>query len=131
MNNGMGGGAPTQVSAIVIDPANPSTIYTGHGSSPAGGGINKSVDGAASWNPLTNGVPNAGITAMTATSSAVYAAVNSGGIIKTTNGGGNWTNTNAGLWSPGVLSLIKHPTDASTLFTGSIEILSPTRMSPS
>src|SRR5215213_2726468 len=31
MNNGMGGGNPNQVSVIVIDPANTSTIYTGQG----------------------------------------------------------------------------------------------------
>ncbi len=119
MNNGMGGGNPTLVNAIAIDPVTPSTVYTGHGSSPSGGGINKSTDGGASWTPLAN-VPNAGINAMVATSSSIYAAVNSAGIIKTTNGGTNWTNTATGLWSPAVLSLAKHPTDPSVLYAGTI-----------
>src|SRR5688572_23967647 len=84
MNNGMGGGNPTAVNVIVIDPVNPSTIYTGHGSafSGGGGGINQSTNGGTSWTPLTNGVPDVVITAMVATSSAVYAALSSGGVIK-------------------------------------------------
>ena len=118
MNNGMGGGAPTSISCVVIDPSNPSTVYTGHSSGGAGG-INKSIDGGTSWTPLTNGVPNVGIVAMVATSSAVYAAIGSGGgIIKTANGGSNWTNVNVGLWSTTVLCLIKHPTDASVIYAG-------------
>ena len=85
MNSGMGTSAPTFVSTIVIDPANPSTLYTGNGSVPGGGGINKSTNGAASWTPLTTDVPNAAVTAMVATSSAIYAYSNS--ILKSTNGG--------------------------------------------
>jgi hypothetical protein len=106
MNNGMGGSNPTNVSSIVIDPANPATIYTGHGSSNGTGGINQSTNGGTSWTPLTNGVPDAGVTAMVATSSAVYAALNNRGVIKTTNGGSSWTSANAGLWSPFVSSLV-------------------------
>ncbi|HEY0765425.1 MAG TPA: SBBP repeat-containing protein [Pyrinomonadaceae bacterium] len=115
-NNGMGGSDPTNVSAIVIDPANPATIYTGHGSTPAAGGINQSTNGGTSWGPLTNGVPNAGVNAMVATSSAVYAAINSRGVIKTTNGGSSWTNTDTGLWTTAVLSLVKDPNNASVLY---------------
>jgi photosystem II stability/assembly factor-like uncharacterized protein len=113
MNNGMGGASPTMVNAVVIDPANPTTVYTGH----AQGGINKSTDGGTSWNPLTNGVPQGAVTAMIATSSAVYAAV-AAGVIKTTNGGSNWTDANAGLWSSSVLTLVKHPTDPTILYVG-------------
>ncbi|HET6974899.1 MAG TPA: SBBP repeat-containing protein [Pyrinomonadaceae bacterium] len=120
MNNGMGGGSPTNVNAIVIDPANPQTIYAGNGNSSSQGGINKSINGAASWTPLTTDVPNAGVTAMVATSSAVYAAINNGGIIKTTNGGSNWTNTATGLWSPTVMTLVKHPSDPTILYAGTI-----------
>jgi Calx-beta domain/Carboxypeptidase regulatory-like domain/Beta-propeller repeat len=118
MNNGMGGGAPTFVSTVVIDPANPSTIYTGHGSTPGAGGINKSTNGGTSWTPLTTDVPNAAVTSMVATSSAIYAVSN--GIIKTTNGGSSWTTSNTGLWSPAVNSLVKHPTDAAVLYAGTI-----------
>ena len=115
-NNGMGGSNPTNVNVIVIDPANPSTIYTGHGSTPGAGGINQSTNGATSWTPLTNGVPDVGVSAMVATSSAVYAALNSRGIIKTTNGGSSWTNTDTGLWSPNVSTLVKDPANASVLY---------------
>jgi hypothetical protein len=118
MNNGMGGGNPTNVNTIVIDPANPATIYTGHGSTPGAGGINKSTNGGTSWTPLTNDVPDVGITVMVATPSAVYAALNSRGIIKTTNGGSSWTSTDTGLWSPAISSLVKDPTNASVLYAG-------------
>ncbi|HEU4770241.1 MAG TPA: SBBP repeat-containing protein, partial [Pyrinomonadaceae bacterium] len=118
MNNGMGGPNPTNVNAIAIDPANTSTIYTGHGSSPFGGGINKSTNGGTSWTPLTTDVPNAGIVAIAATSSGVFAAVNSAGIIKTTNGGTSWTKVDTGMWSPSVQTLVKHPTNASLLYAG-------------
>jgi photosystem II stability/assembly factor-like uncharacterized protein len=120
MNNGMGGGNPTQVSAIVIDPANPSTIYTGHGSTPGAGGINKSTSGGASWIPLTNGVPNSGVTAMAATSSAVYAAINSIGIIKSTNGGSSWTDANVGLGTTAVNTLVVNPGNAAVLYAGTL-----------
>ncbi len=116
MNNGMGGSNPTNVNVIVIDPANPSTIYTGHGSTPGSGGINQSTNGGASWTPLTNGVPDVGVTAMVATPSAVYAALNSRGIIKTTNGGSSWTTTDTGLWSPNISVLVKDPGNASVLY---------------
>src|SRR5690349_14132901 len=55
---------------------------------------------------------------MVATPSAVYAALNSRGIIKTTNGGSSWTNTDTGLWSPAVVSLVKDPTNPSVLYAG-------------
>lgn len=121
MNTGMGGGSPLSVNAVVIDPANPSTLYTGHSFS---GGINKSTNGAASWTPLTNGVPAVAINAMAATSSAVYAAVNGAGVIKTTNGGSNWANANAGLWSTSVRTLVPHPTNASVLYAGTNTVFS-------
>lgn len=121
INNGMGTSNPTNISAIVIDPANTSTIYTGNGFGFSGGGINKSTNGGTSWAPLTNGVPDSGINAMAATTTAVYAASNNGGLIKTTNGGTNWTDATAGLASPNVRAIVAHPTDAATLFAGTSE----------
>jgi hypothetical protein len=115
MNNGMGGGSPTLINAVVIDPASTSTIYTGHGSS---GGINKSTNGGTSWTPLTTDVPQFAINTMAATSAAVYAAISGNGIIKTTNGGTSWTKANAGLWSPNVRVIVAHPTNAAVLYAG-------------
>ncbi len=116
MNNGMGGPSPTFINTIVIDPANPATIYTGHGSI---GGINKSTNGATSWTLLTNGIPQFNqVNAMAATTSGVYAAVGNTGIIKTTNGGTNWTPANSGLWNLSVRAIATHPTDGSILYVG-------------
>ncbi len=116
MNNGMGGPSPTVINTIVIDPANPATIFTGHGST---GGINKSTNGATSWTPLTNGIPQFNqVNAMAATTSGVFAAVGNTGIIKTTNGGTNWTPANTGLWNLSVRAIAPHPTNGSILYVG-------------
>lgn len=115
MNSGMSGDNANNVSTIAIDPVNPATIYTGHGGSFFSGGIHKSINGGASWTPLTNGVPNAGIIAMAATSSGVFAAFN-GGLIKTTNGGTSWTESDLG--NPVLISLASHPTDPAVLYAG-------------
>ena len=116
MNTGMGGPSPLTINTIAIDPSNTATIYTGHGSS---GGINKSTNGAASWTPLTNGLPQFPVVnAMVVTSSAVYAGFSNSGVFKSTNGGDNWASANAGLASSSVRTLIRHPTDASTLYAG-------------
>ena len=117
-NTGMGGISPTFIGVVVIDPANTSTIYTGHGATPSGGGVNKSTNGGASWSPLTTGVPNDWIRAMVVTSSGVYAGVSNAGLIKSTNGGTSWTNANTGLGSPIINSLVTHPTDAAVLYAG-------------
>lgn len=116
MNNGMGGASPTSINVIIIDPANPTTLYTGHAGQ---GGINKSINGAASWSPLTNEVPQGSVNAMVVTSSALYAAVGSAPVIKSTNGGSNWATANNGLWNQFVSTLVARPGDATTLYAGS------------
>ena len=115
MNSGMGGDSPTNITAIVIDPSNSSTVYTGHGFL---GGINKSTNGGTSWGPVNNGVPSLQVTAMVATPSAVYAATDNGGLLKTTNGGATWVGSNAGLGSSRVRALVVHPSDTATLYAG-------------
>ena len=115
MNSGMGGDSPNNIVAIAIDPSNPSTIYTGHGSN---GGINKSTNGGTSWGPVNSGVPSLPVTALLATSTAVYAAIDDRGVIKTTNGGTTWVGTNAGLGSSRVRALVGHPSDVATLYAG-------------
>jgi photosystem II stability/assembly factor-like uncharacterized protein len=118
MNSGMGGGNPTVVSAIAIDPTNTATVYTGHGDANGPGGINKSTNGGASWTPLTNGVPNGAVNVIAATSSAVYASVSGNSVIKTTNGGTSWNKVETGLWSPVVQSLVNDPTNGAILYAG-------------
>jgi hypothetical protein len=57
----------TQVTQIVVDPFNASTVYAGCGSfSTFGGGIHKTTNGATSWTPINNGVPNFSVTGMVA-----------------------------------------------------------------
>jgi len=120
MNNGMGGGNPTLVGAIAIDPANTATVYTGHGDANGPGGINKSTNGGASWTPLTSvpNAPNVAVNAIVVTSSAVYASVSGNGVIKTTNGGSSWNKVDTGLSSTAVNSLVSDPTNGAILYAG-------------
>lgn len=116
INTGMGGNNPLNITAMAIDPSNASTIYAG---SSFGQVINKSTNGGTSWAPVTNGVPNNFfVNAIVATSSAVYAASQNGGVIKTVNGGTNWTSANSGLWSESVNTIVRHPSNASVLYAG-------------
>ena len=120
MNNGMGGPSPTVIAQIVIDPANPSTLYTGHGQF---GGLNKSTNGGVSWTPLTDSLLNGAATSgIVATASALYVPAGSG-VIKSTDGGASWTNAGAGLDFVSVLAV--HPTDPATLYAGSGDSFSP------
>ena len=115
MNIGMPLGA--SVVAMAMDSADPNTLYVGLDSLQ---GISKSTNGAASWTPVNNGVPQARVTAFVVTPAAVYASTDGAGVIKTTNGGTNWTAVDAGLGNSRVPALAGHPTDATILFAGGI-----------
>ncbi len=107
------------VSCMVMDPADPNTIYAGTGEPTynadaiRGAGIFKTVDGGATWFQLS----------ATATSSYLYVsrlsidpnnslimlAATRSGIFRTTNGGTNWTQTS----STEMNDVDFHPTDSS------------------
>jgi hypothetical protein len=86
------------VTQLAIDPSNPSTVYAGTAC-----GLFKSFDGAATWRPLTNGIPTdrimtiavdpfnsrnviAGFGSIDADSDAI-------GIFSSTDGGISWSQT--------------------------------------
>ena len=56
----MNAGLPNDVTALAIDPQNPSTIYAGSG----GSGVFKSTDGGANWNALNSGLTSISIGAL-------------------------------------------------------------------
>ncbi len=85
--------------ALVIDPRSPRTLYAGG----VAGGVWKSTDGAVSWHPLTDLLPNLAVSSLAmdpANSNVLYAGTGEGyfngdsvrgaGIFKTIDGGATW-----------------------------------------
>jgi len=95
MNAGLPSGRFTG-SPLVIDPASPETLYVGHvdQSGTGVGGIVKSTDEAASWNPANAGRTFIDIRALTADpvyADTIYTAVSVDGVFKSADRGANWT----------------------------------------
>ena len=90
-----------RVTSIVVDPRNNNTVYLGA----SAGGIWKSGDAGAHWNPIGDDQPSLAIGAMALDpndSNIIYAATGEEhggydnyygvGILKSTNGSASWTN---------------------------------------
>jgi len=95
MNAGLLSGRFT-ASPLVIDPASPETLYVGHvdQSGTGVGGIVKSTDGAASWNPGNAGRTFIDIRALApdpVNADTIYTAVSIDGVFKSADRGANWT----------------------------------------
>lgn len=89
-----------RINAIAVDPTNSNTIYIG---APAGG-IWKSTDGGLNWTPLTDHLPQIGVSGIAihpTNSNIIYIATGdddasdsySVGVWKSTDGGGSWNKT--------------------------------------
>lgn len=59
-------------------------------------GVQKTIDGGASWNLFNNGLSNTDVRDLAVDGTDLYAATG-GGIFKSTNGGGLWVEKNGGL----------------------------------
>lgn len=106
----------TNVFSIAINPTASSTVYIG-----TYGGVHKTTDGGANWNP-TGPIPTNAVRQLlidpTATST-VYAGTTSG-VFKSTDGGTTWVARNNGLVSPNttadVRGLALHPSTPNTIY---------------
>src|SRR5882762_4679096 len=98
------------ISALVIDPLTPTTLYAG-----TPGGMFKSTDGGATWSAsaLVNTISALAIDPLTP--NILYAAV-SGGIFKSTDGGVTWDRS--GDLPGGVL--VFDPLNPTTLYAGGV-----------
>ncbi len=99
---------------LAIDSVTPSTVY--------GGGVNveKSVDGVATWQRVTTGIPVEAINALAVdpvTPSTLYVGTQSG-VFKSTNGGVSATPANIGLAGLKILALAVDPTAPATIYAG-------------
>jgi photosystem II stability/assembly factor-like uncharacterized protein len=82
------------VTALVIDPANPRILYAAVGA----GGVFKSVDAGATWSPAFDGLAGNAVLvlAQAPKASGLLYAGTSHGVFKTTDGGALWAAASAG-----------------------------------
>lgn len=119
-------GSSGRLAAVAGDPNNPNVLYL----AAAGGGVWKTVDGGASWTPLTDGQSTLFMGALAVAPSnpnVVYAgtgeATSSGlsfygrGVLKSTDAGASWTLTGNSVFNRKTISQIAvDPTNSSTLY---------------
>ena len=104
-------------SFLVIDPANPMTLYAGTTSD----GVSKSTNGGANWSAANNGLPQFSVNALAinpANPMTLYAGTNGGGVFKSTNGGASWSAANNGFVNTSILTLAIDPANPMTLYAG-------------
>ena len=123
------GGGPVsgRIAGIAADPNNANILYV----APAGGGVWKTTDGGATWNPLTDTQSTLSMGAIAVAPSSpqvIYAgtgeANNSGdsnfgrGVLVSTNGGSSWTLRNAGgaFDRKAISEIAVDPSDANTVY---------------
>lgn len=126
-NTGSWSSGQGRLNAFAVDPSNPNTWYAG---APAGG-IWKSTNAGDTWMPLTDSLPQIGVSGIAidpANPDIIYIATGDDdagdsdaiGVLKTTDGGLTWNFTGLNLNnSPNVLNEIYiDPNDSQTLFVG-------------
>jgi hypothetical protein len=122
-NTGSWSSGQGRVQEICVDPSNPNTLYVG---SPAGG-IWKSTDVGITWTPLTDNLPQIGVSGIAvdySNSNTIYIATGDKdggdtafvGIYKSTDGGTNWIATGAMSGVTRAGDLVIHPTNNQILW---------------
>ena len=112
-------GFTPQITALAIDPLNPSTLYAS--------GFNgtdilfKTTDGGANWSGSSTGLPftlinNLAIDPVTPTT--LYAATVGSAVFKSTNGGANWAQSNTGLTNLTVNAVAVDRNNPSSVYAG-------------
>src|SRR2546427_2461902 len=112
------------VSALAIDPGNPSIVYASVYDSTGGRGIFKSTNSGASWSEVFNGFSVASFLATFAidpfNSNTIYAGGYSydysGVVLKSTNGGGSWSQFHL-TYSVSMLAI--DPASPNIIYAGS------------
>ncbi|MBV9082284.1 MAG: hypothetical protein JOZ62_06400 [Acidobacteriaceae bacterium] len=119
----------TQVTTLshpfVIDPATPSTLYTGtSGFNSTAGYLFKSEDSGKTWTRRDSGLPSSGAVYALAidpqTPTTLYAGLtDGGGLFKSTDGALSWQRMDAGITSgKWILSLAFDPVDSQIVYAG-------------
>ncbi|QTN31190.1 hypothetical protein HZ994_02220 [Akkermansiaceae bacterium] len=115
-----------RVNAVAFDPGNANRFFVGA----ATGGVWRTTDGGANYTPVSDNLPNPGVSSLVvdysnanriylATGDADGSAVYSIGVWKSDDGGGTWVATGLTFPATGftrIYKLIQHPTAPNTLF---------------
>ncbi|WP_242202998.1 T9SS type A sorting domain-containing protein [Aestuariivivens insulae] len=115
-NTGSWSSGQGRINAIIVDPNNSNTYYTG---APAGG-IWKSTDAGSNWTPLSDNLPQIGVSGIAIdynNSDIIYIATGdddnadtySVGVMKSTDGGTTWNTT-------GLNTTAGHPTNMNDIY---------------
>jgi hypothetical protein len=110
-----GGPEAGTITALAIDPQNPTTVYAGTSN---GGGVFKSSNGGASWSAVNTGLTAWRVQALAIdpqSPTTVYVA-NDDGVFKSINGGASWSAT--GLTNPYIYSIAIDPQSPATVYAG-------------
>lgn len=119
-NTGSWSSGQGRTSAVAIDPSNPNIMYVG---TPAGG-IWKSIDSGSTWTPLSDQLPQIGVSGIAidhTNTNTIFIAIGdkdssdtySIGVLKSTDGGLTWVTTGLTFTGTGNQAgdLIMHPTN--------------------
>jgi hypothetical protein len=104
------------VTALVIDPVTPSTLYAG-----GNNGVVQSTNSGGSWTAVNTGLNDTTVQALAINPhrpSTLYAGTYQSGVFKTTNSGASWSAVNTGFTDLGGGALAIDPHTPSTLYTG-------------
>ncbi len=125
INTGSWSSGQGRVSIVAVDPTNPLVYYMG---TPAGG-IWKSTDSGSSWIPLSDNLPQIGVSGIAVdhtNSNVIYIATGdkdgsdtySVGVMKSTDGGLTWNTTGLSFFNTNSFcgDIIMHPTNNLILF---------------
>lgn len=125
VNTGSWSSGQGRVNLVCVDPSNPATLYVG---APAGG-IWKSIDAGVNWSPLSDNLPQIGVSGIAVDYSnpnTIYIATGdkdasdtySIGVLKSTDGGVTWNTTGLTFTNTTTLAgdLVIHPTNNQILW---------------
>lgn len=124
-NTGSWSSGQARVNAIIVDPNNANIWYVG---TPAGG-LWKSTDAGSTWSPLTDDLPQIGVSGIAidySNSNIVYISTgdddgsdtSSAGVFKSTDGGETWSPTglNPGNTPSSMNEIYIHPTNSNIIW---------------
>jgi photosystem II stability/assembly factor-like uncharacterized protein len=114
----LSGLAGQNITALVIDPLTPTTVYAGV----LGGGVFKSTDAGGEWIPINNGLLTTEIRALAIdpqTPATLYAGSGGAGLFRTLDAGASWTLLdNVRMNRNFIFDMAVDPHTPSTLYVG-------------
>ena len=103
------------VFALAVDPADPHRVMAGTET-----GLLESTDAGQSWEVALGGSPVTAVEWVRAERMLAYVAVPQMGLVASTDDGGSWARMGLELSEDAVVHLAAHPTDAETLYLGTV-----------